>query len=136
MTRNTDSGYKTGGDSEDYGDEDEDDDEYEDRDEEDGIFVSPAEENDDFEDSPKSGRSSAAAASGQRTVTIRNLPDRTTDEDIVDAVRGGALLHIYFRPRYYLANVSFVDESAAQDFLQHTKIYGFHVAGKRVSYCF
>lgn len=126
LASNTDSGYKTGGDSEDYDGEDEDG--------ADSVFVSPTEEKDDFEDSSKSGRSSIAF-SKRRTVMISNLPDRTSDEHIVDAVRGGALLHIYFRPHDHFANVSFVDESAAQHFLRHTKTHGFRVAGKRVSCC-
>jgi ribosomal protein L14 len=107
-----------------FGDCEEDDDE-----DEDGVIVSPDSEGKAcFEGISKGEQSST----GQRTVLIRNLPDRVTHEDITDAVRGGALLHIYLRARDHFANVSFVDESAAYAFLRHTKIHGLHVAGKRV----
>lgn len=108
-------------------------DDYEEHeDDEDGVIVSPgSEEKAYFEDSPKSEQSSTTP-SGQRTILIRNLPERVTHEDVTDAVRGGALLHIYLRARDRFANVSFVDECAAQDFLHHTKIHGLYVAGKRV----
>ncbi|PWY84626.1 hypothetical protein BO94DRAFT_536204 [Aspergillus sclerotioniger CBS 115572] len=75
---------------------------------------------------------SSPAPSAQRTVMIRNLPDRVTHREIVAAVRGGALLHIYLRAREHIASVSFVEESAARDFLLHTKTYGLYMAGKRV----
>ena len=116
--------------------DDEDDDEYEDA-AEDGAVISPdGEEKDEYEVSSKSsGRSSSIALSGQRTVSMRNLPDRVTHEDVTDAVRGGALLHVYLRPRDHFADVSFVDESAAHDFLQYSRTYGLYVAGKRVSCC-
>lgn len=116
-------------------DDDEDDDGYEDA-AEDGAVISPdVEEKDEYEGSSKSGRSSSIALSGQRTVSIRNLPDRVTHENVTDAVRGGALLHVYLRPRDHFADVSFVDESAAHDFLQYSRTYGLYVAGKRVSCC-
>lgn len=116
-------------------DEGEDEDEYNDHDEEDGVVISPnSEEKDEYEESSKSGRSSIAPP-GQRTVSIRNLPDRASHEDVTDAVRGGALLHVYLRPRDHFADVSFVDESAAHDFLHYSRTYGLYVAGKRVSCC-
>lgn len=106
----------------------EDDDE-----EEDGVIISQnSDEKDDYDDSSRSG-GSYTASTGQRTILIRNLPDRVFHQDIVDAVRGGALLHIYIRSRERTANVSFVEETAAQEFLQHTKTYGLYLAGKRVS---
>lgn len=115
--------------------EDEDDNEYRDA-EEDGVVISPdSEEKDEYEESSKSGRSPSIALSGQRTVSMRNLPDRVTHEDVTDAVRGGALLHVYLRPRDHFADVSFVDESAAHDFLHYSRTYGLYVSGKRVSCC-
>jgi hypothetical protein len=96
--------------------------------------MTPAEEKCDNETFSK-GRQGSVTPSVQRTVLIRNIPERTTNEDVIAAVRGGALLHLYLRPRERVANVSFVDESAARAFLQHTKVYGLHVAGKPVSHC-
>lgn len=125
-------GSFTDGDNE---EEDENDNEYRDA-EEDGVVISPdSEEKDEYEESSKSGRSPSIALSGQRTVSMRNLPDRVTHEDVTDAVRGGALLHVYLRPRDHFADVSFVDESAAHDFLHYSRTYGLYVSGKRVSCC-
>ncbi|RAL01586.1 RNA-binding protein [Aspergillus ibericus CBS 121593] len=86
---------------------------------------------DDYDESSRSAGSSPTPGA-QRTVMIRNLPDRVTHRDIVEAVRGGALLHIYLRARERIASVSFVEEVAARDFLLHTKTYGLYMAGKRV----
>lgn len=123
----TDREDRTGGESEDYADGD-------DEGGEEDALMTPAEEKCDNETFSK-GRQGSVAPSVQRTVLIRNIPERTTNEDVIAAVRGGALLHLYLRPRERVANVSFVDESAARAFLQHTKAYGLHVAGKPVSHC-
>lgn len=123
---------KIRGESEDYGDDDDDDDEEEEEGDEEDAMMTPEEEKGDTEPISK-GRQGSVAPSVQRTILIRNTPERTTTEDVVAAVRGGALLHVYLRPRERVANVSFVDESAARAFLQHTKVYGLHVAGKPVS---
>ena len=109
-----------------------DDNEDENEDEEALLDSHDSEEKDDYDMSSRSAGSSPTP-SAQRTVMIRNLPDRVTHRDIVAAVRGGALLHIYLRAREHIASVSFVEEAAARDFLLHTKTYGLYMAGKRVS---
>ncbi|KAL2836186.1 hypothetical protein BJX68DRAFT_42242 [Aspergillus pseudodeflectus] len=86
---------------------------------------------DDYGESSRSTESSSPRAE-QRTVLIRGLPDRTTHRDIVDSVKGGAILHIYLWARDHTASVSFVEEAGAQNFLDHTRAYGFYVAEKRV----
>lgn len=87
----------------------------------------------DHDDSSRS-EASAATPTDQRTVMIRNLPDRVTYRDVVDAVKsGGALVHVYLRARERIASVSFVEEAAARSFLQHSNTHGLLVAGKRVS---
>lgn len=101
----------------------------EDEDEEDGVIVSPNSEGKAYSEDISKGEQSST---GQRTVLIRNLPERVTHEDITDVVRGGALLYIYLRARDHFANVSFVDEGAAYAFLHHTKLNSLHVTGKRV----
>lgn len=113
--------------------DEEDDDE--DDDDDDGVALSHG--SDDKEDEePDSGRSSAAAPSGQRTVVLRGLPDWVSHYQITEAIKGGALLHVYLRGREHMVNVSFVEESAAQEFLNYAKTYGIYIAGKRVSLSF
>ncbi|OJK03712.1 hypothetical protein ASPACDRAFT_111654 [Aspergillus aculeatus ATCC 16872] len=85
----------------------------------------------DHDDSSRS-EASAATPTDQRTVMIRNLPDRVTYRDVVDAVKSGALVHVYLRARERIASVSFVEEAAARSFLQHSNTHGLLVAGKRV----
>ncbi|KAL1968578.1 hypothetical protein VTN77DRAFT_1788 [Rasamsonia byssochlamydoides] len=68
----------------------------------------------------------------QRTVEIRGLPERVTHRDVTNAVRGGALLEIYLRPYDHSARVSFVEPSAAQEFLNHAKRRDVYIQGKRV----
>lgn len=107
-------------------------DDYEDEDDEDdGVALSHG-SGDKEDEEPSSGRSSAAP-SGQRTVLLRGLPDWVSHHQITEAIKGGALLHIYLRGREHLVNVSFVEESAAQEFLNYARTYGVYIAGKRVS---
>ncbi len=68
----------------------------------------------------------------RRTVLLSNLSDRATHKDVVGAVRGGALLDIYLRSYDRTASVSFVEGSAAQAFLNHTKRNDIYILGKRV----
>ncbi|PYH35977.1 RNA-binding protein [Aspergillus neoniger CBS 115656] len=105
--------------------------EDEDEDEDALLDSHDSEDKDDFDESSRSGGSSPTP-SAQRTVLIRNLPDRITHRDIVAAMRGGALLHIYLRTREHMASVSFVEEAAAREFFRTAKTYGLIVAGKRV----
>lgn len=97
----------------------------------DGFLSQGSDEKDD-DQAPPSGRSSAAPA-GQRTVSLRNLPDWVSFEQITEAVRGGALLHIYLRGRERIVNVSFVEEDSAQDFLNYAKSQGIYIGGKPVA---
>ncbi|KAL4914690.1 hypothetical protein BDW62DRAFT_137045 [Aspergillus aurantiobrunneus] len=99
-------------------------------DDEGALTDARSDERDDYGDSSRSASSSFQAE--QRTVMIRGLPDRVTHRDIVDVVKGGAILHIYLWGRDHTASVSFVEETSAQDFLDHAKTYGLYVAEKRV----
>jgi prepilin-type processing-associated H-X9-DG protein len=65
-------------------------------------------------------------------VVFKGLVDRTTHKDIVDAVRGGALLDVFLRPRERTANVSFVDGAAAQSFLTYARRNDIYIHEKRV----
>ncbi|KAF4210116.1 hypothetical protein CNMCM8927_003381 [Aspergillus lentulus] len=104
---------------------------YEEDTEDDGIVSPNSDEKDDYEES-RSADSVVSSPAAQRTVFIRGLPDRVTHQDVVDAVRGGGLLHLYLRARDHAAYVSFVEPAAAAEFLQHAKTHGCHIAGKRV----
>jgi hypothetical protein len=73
-----------------------------------------------------------ASHSEQRTVTLKGLSERTTHRDVAAAVRGGALLDIFLRIRERVASVSFVDGSAAREFLAHAKRNDLYILGKRV----
>ncbi|EGD84357.1 uncharacterized protein TERG_00639 [Trichophyton rubrum CBS 118892] len=68
-------------------------------------------------DSPKQ----SVNGSDNRTVSIKNVPDRATHRDITAAVRGGALVDVFLRSRDHMASVSFADTKAAQDFYNYAK---------------
>lgn len=72
------------------------------------------------------------ARAENRTLIIKNLSDRATHKDIVDIIRGGAVLDIFLRANERSASVSFVEGSAAQDFLSYTKRNDIYIHGKRV----
>jgi len=72
------------------------------------------------------------ARNEQRTILIKNLSDRVTHKDIVDVVRGGAVLDIYIRSTDKSASVSFVEGAAAQAFMSYAKRNDIYIHGKRV----
>jgi hypothetical protein len=90
-----------------------------------------SDEKDDYENSSRSSGLSTGPTV-QRTVLLRGLPDRVTHKDLVENVKGGALLHIYLRTREHMASISFIEEKNAQEFMQYAKTYGICIAGKRV----
>ncbi|MCJ1390529.1 hypothetical protein MMC18_003389 [Xylographa bjoerkii] len=71
------------------------------------------------------------ARNEQRTILIKNLSDRVTHKDIVDIVRGGAILDIYLRSTDRSASVSFVEGIAAQAFMSYAKRNDIYIHGKR-----
>lgn len=111
---------------------DDEDDEDEDEDDEVLLASQHSDERDDYDESSRSTTESYSPPTVRRTIHIRGLPDRVTHRDIVQVMRGGPLLHIYLRARERNANVSFVEESDAQEFLRHAKTHGLYVAGRRV----
>ncbi|KAL4944629.1 hypothetical protein BDV06DRAFT_220142 [Aspergillus oleicola] len=104
--------------------------ELDDDDDDGGLTDSHTDERNDYGESSQSTSSSPQAE--QRTILIRSLPDKATHQDIVEAVKGGTILHIYVWARDKTASISFVEESAAQEFLDHARTYGLYVADKRV----
>ncbi|MCJ1379838.1 hypothetical protein MMC17_002941 [Xylographa soralifera] len=71
------------------------------------------------------------ARNEQRTILIKSLSDRVTHKDIVDIVRGGAVLDIYLRSTDRSASVSFVEGAAAQAFMSYAKRNDIYIHGKR-----
>ena len=69
----------------------------------------------------------------QRTIIAQNLADRTTHKDIVNIVRGGPLLDVFLRMNERSASISFVEGSAAQEFMNYVKRNDIYIHGKRVS---
>ena len=72
------------------------------------------------------------AKTEQRTVVAKNLSDRVTHKDIVDIIRGGAVLDIFLRANERSASISFVEGAAAQEFLNYAKRNDIYIHGKRV----
>ncbi|OJJ46678.1 hypothetical protein ASPZODRAFT_117361 [Penicilliopsis zonata CBS 506.65] len=78
------------------------------------------------------GERSASTNMARRTVLLHSLPTRVSLKDITDSIKGGQIICIFIRGRDPYAQVSFVEESAAQRFIQHAKQFDVYVAGKRV----
>lgn len=70
----------------------------------------------------------------QRTIIAKNLSDRATHKDITNFVRGGLVLDVYLRTNDRSASISFVEASAALDFMNHVKKTDIYVHGKRVRF--
>lgn len=65
---------------------------------------------------------------------LQNLSAKVVHQDILDVVRGGALLDLLVRPLERNALVSFVDATAAEAFLKYTKHQDLYLRGKRVGF--
>lgn len=86
-------------------------------------------------------RESSGVLEGQRVMSLRRLPLTVTHRDVIDVVRGGALLDISpFRRtldhNMCTVRITFVEEMAAQKFFNYAKRNGIYVAGRRVSHCY
>lgn len=97
----------------------------------DGSFPSDPEKEEQHSSTAKTERQQYARAE-QRTILAKNLADRTTHKDIVENVRGGALLDIFLRANDRSASISFVEGAAAQNFMNHAKRNDIYIHGKRV----
>ena len=98
---------------------------------EDNSYPSDVDKDDRLLTAPPSERHHIAR-NDQRTILIRNLSDRVTHKDIVDVVRGGALLDVYLRGNDKSASVSFVEGAAARAFMNYAKRNDLYIRGKRV----
>ena len=68
----------------------------------------------------------------QRTILLKNLSDRVTHKDLVDVIRGGAILDLYLRLNDRSASISFLEGTAAQTFLARARRNDIYIHGKRV----
>lgn len=98
----------------------------------DGSFPSDPEKDEQHSSVAKTEKQQYARAE-RRTILAKNLADRTTHKDIVEIVRGGAVLDIFLRANERSASISFVEGSAAQSFMSHAKRNDIYIHGKRVS---
>ena len=99
--------------------------------EDDSAFTPDFEKDDPYLAAPQPERKRFAKME-QRTIFAKNLSDRATHKDVVDFARGGLILDIYLRSHERSASISFVEGSAAQDFMNHVKRNDIYVHGKRV----
>ena len=93
----------------------------------DGFYLRGAANNADV----PSGSSSVVPL-GQRTISLSNLPDSVSFEQIIASICGGTVLCIYHHGREHRVNISFVEEDVAQKFLDYAKNNGIYIAGKQV----
>ncbi|RFN41783.1 negative regulator of differentiation 1 [Fusarium flagelliforme] len=71
-------------------------------------------------------------SSAQRSVQLLNLIPGVTYGDIAAIVRGGPLLEIFLRARDNTATVSFVRESDAVAFFDHTQTHGLYFKDRKI----
>ena len=72
------------------------------------------------------------ARAEQRSIVAQNLSDRTTHKDLLQVIRGGTVLDIFLRNNERSASISFVEGSAAQDFMNYVRRSDIYIHGKRV----
>ncbi|CAD6579599.1 MAG: hypothetical protein ASARMPRED_009197 [Alectoria sarmentosa] len=101
--------------------------------EDDSAFTPDFEKDDPYLAAPQPERKRFAKME-QRTIFAKNLSDRATHKDVVDFARGGLILDIYLRSHERSASISFVEGSAAQDFMNHVKRNDIYVHGKRLEF--
>ena len=69
----------------------------------------------------------------QRTILVKNLSERVIHKDLIEIIRGGLVLDVFLRSNDRTASISFVEGSAAQDFMCYVKRKDIYAHGKRVS---
>jgi hypothetical protein len=71
-------------------------------------------------------------SAAQRSVQLLNLAPGVTHGEIAAIVRGGPLLEIFLRAKDNSATVSFVRESDAVAFLDHTRTCGLYLKDRKI----
>ncbi|EEH19699.2 hypothetical protein PABG_01958 [Paracoccidioides brasiliensis Pb03] len=77
-------------------------------------------------------RQQQANCTENRTILLKGLSEKTTHRDIVAAVRGGALVDVFLRPRERQASISFAEGKSAQEFLSYAKRQDLYILGKLI----
>ena len=72
------------------------------------------------------------ARAEQRSIVAQNLSDRTTHKDLLQVIRGGTVLDIFLRNNERSASISFVEGSAAQEFMNYVRRSDIYIHRKRV----
>lgn len=67
-----------------------------------------------------------------RSLVLKGISPLTTIADVLSVVRGGAVLNVYLRPQQHTAHVAFIEPTAAEKFLVHSKRTDLYVRSKRV----
>ena len=88
---------------------------------------------DDPGSGPQRSERQQYARSEQRTIVAQNLSARTTQKDLLQIIRGGTILDIFLRTNERSASISFLEGSAAQEFMNYVKRSDVYIHGKRVS---
>lgn len=71
----------------------------------------------------------------RRTLFFTNIPKDATYPDLVDVVRGGALVDVWMKNSDRCASVSFVDPADAEAYFRYAKKNDIYIKGRRVSLC-
>ena len=72
------------------------------------------------------------SAEQRRSITLSGLPALTSLKEIVNIIRGGAILNIHGRPDGRVAFATFVDPSAAEAFIDYAQKTPLSISGKNV----
>lgn len=97
----------------------------------DNSFPSDVEKDDQYLSASKAQRQ-RYAKDEQRTILLKNLSERTTHKDLINIIRGGAVLNIFLRSNEKAASISFVEGIAAHEFMAYAKRHDIYIHGKRV----
>ncbi|KAH8691224.1 hypothetical protein BGW36DRAFT_304866 [Talaromyces proteolyticus] len=89
-------------------------------------------EKEELHDSGRRGNGTENLQTEQRTIEIKGLPERATHLDLLNAIRGGAVLEMYLRLFDRSARVSFTEPASAREFMNNVKNDGLYVSGKKV----
>ncbi|KAF8246270.1 hypothetical protein K440DRAFT_369831 [Wilcoxina mikolae CBS 423.85] len=68
----------------------------------------------------------------RRTLFFTNIPKDATYPDLVDVVRGGALVDVWMKNSDRCASVSFVDPADAEAYFRYAKKNDIYIKGRRV----
>ncbi|OQV06770.1 hypothetical protein CLAIMM_11297 [Cladophialophora immunda] len=73
-----------------------------------------------------------AITTAKRSLTISGLSPATTLQSLAQVLKGGAILQMYMRPQHGSAHVSFVDPTAAHNFLRYARTNDISIGRKKV----